>query len=43
VADGKTREAGGKAGTATAVPVIPSHSAEEMGTNDCEQVFVERK
>jgi hypothetical protein len=42
-ADGKTREAGGKAGTATPVPVIPSHSAEEIGTNDCEQLFVERK
>jgi hypothetical protein len=37
------REAGGKAGTASAVPVIPSHSAKEIGTNDCEQLFVERK
>ena len=42
-AEGKTREAGGKAGTATAVPVIPSHSAEEIGPTDCEQLFVERK
>jgi len=42
-AEGKTREAGGKAGTANAVPVIPSHSAEEIGPNDCEQLFVERK
>jgi hypothetical protein len=42
-ADGKTREAGGMAGTASAVPVIPSHSAEEIGAKDCEQLFVERK
>jgi hypothetical protein len=42
-ANGKTREAGRKAGTASAVPVIPSHSTEEIGPNDCQQLFVERK
>jgi hypothetical protein len=42
-ADGKTREADGKAGTANAVPIIPSHSAENVGPVDCKQVFFEKK
>jgi len=41
--DGKTSEIVRKAGTANAVPVIPSHSAENTGAADCEQIFVERK
>jgi hypothetical protein len=41
--DGKTREAISKAGTVRANPVIPSHSAENIGPADCHQIFVERK
>lgn len=33
----------GKAGTAFAVPIIPAHSAENVGSSDCHQIFVERK
>lgn len=33
----------GKAGTAFAVPIIPAHSAENVGPSDCHQIFVERK
>ena len=33
----------GKAGTAFAVPIIPTHSAENIGPEDCHQIFVERK
>jgi hypothetical protein len=33
----------GKAGTAFAVPIIPAHSAENIGPEDCHQIFVERK
>ena len=42
-ADGKATETMGKAGTARAVPVIASHSAENVGTADCKQIFVEKK
>jgi len=42
-ADGKTMERESKAGTVTAVPVIASHSAENTGTADCKQIFVEKK
>jgi hypothetical protein len=42
-ADGKTMDVTGKAGTATAVPVTASHSAENIGPTDCETIFVERK
>jgi hypothetical protein len=42
-AAGKATEATGKAGTARAVPVITSHSAENTGTADCKQLFVEKK
>jgi len=42
-ADGKTTETHRKAGDVSAVPVIPSHSAENIGPADCHQIFVERK
>jgi hypothetical protein len=42
-ADGKTTETTNKVGTANAVPVIASHSAENIGTTDCKQLFVEKK
>jgi hypothetical protein len=42
-ADGKTREAIDKAGTANAVPIIASHTAENIGTANCKQIFVEKK
>ena len=41
--DGKTTEANSKAGTAHAVPITQSHSAENIGPADCSVVFVERK
>jgi hypothetical protein len=41
--DGKATERDGKAGTATALPAIASHSAENMGDADCKQLFVEKK
>ena len=42
-ADGKTSESTSKAGTSRAVPVVASHSAENTGTADCKQIFVEKK
>jgi hypothetical protein len=42
-ADGKTTELESKAGTATALPVIASHSAENTGNADCTQIFFEKK
>ena len=42
-ADGKTVDRATKADTAEAVPVIASHSAENIGTEDCKQIFVEHK
>jgi hypothetical protein len=41
--DGKTTENTAKAGSANAVPVIASHSAENTGPADCQQIFVEKK
>ena len=41
--DGTTRELVTKAGTAMAVPITQSHSAENIGPADCRAVFVERK
>ena len=41
--DGKATERNGKAGTVTALPAIASHSAENTGTADCKQIFVEKK
>ena len=42
-ADGRAVDSDVKAGTASAVPVIASHSAENIGTTDCKQIFVEKK
>lgn len=42
-ADGTTRETDSKADTANAVPIIASHSAENVGAADCKQIFVEKK
>jgi hypothetical protein len=42
-ADGKATDATSKAGTARAVPIITAHSAENTGTADCKQIFVEKK
>jgi hypothetical protein len=41
--DGRTVESTSKAGTARAVPIIQSHSAENIGPADCESLFVEKK
>lgn len=41
--DGKTTDSHRKAGSVNAVPVIASHSAENIGPADCRQIFVERK
>jgi hypothetical protein len=41
--DGKTADSDRKAGSAAAVPVVVSHSAENIGDADCKQVFVEKK
>jgi hypothetical protein len=43
LADGTTAEGEGKAGTVRANPVVASHSAENTGTTDCRQIFVEKK
>ncbi|TWB91324.1 hypothetical protein FBZ93_113193 [Bradyrhizobium macuxiense] len=42
-ADGKTTDTHTKAGSVNAVPVIASHSAENIGPADCRQIFIERK
>jgi hypothetical protein len=42
-ADGKTIDINPRAGTATAVPITNSHTAENVGAKDCQAVFVERK
>jgi hypothetical protein len=42
-ADGTKRTINPKAGTATTVPVIPSHTAYNAGSADCHSIFVERK
>ena len=42
-ADGKTRESITKAGTAAAVPIIGSHTAENIDKTPCKQLFVEKK
>src|SRR5215475_1293119 len=41
--DGKTNDIISKVGTANAVPITPSHSAENIGPADCRAIFVERK
>jgi hypothetical protein len=42
-ADGKSTERDDKAGTVSALPPIASHSAENTGSADCRQIFVEKK
>lgn len=42
-ADGTTRVNNNKAGAVSAVPIIAAHSAENIGTTDCHEIFVERK
>ena len=42
-ADGKTTDNVAKAGMVQVNPVIPSHSAENIGDADCKQIFVEKK
>jgi hypothetical protein len=41
--DGTTRDLVGKAGAAAAIPITASHSAHNVGSTDCQAVFVERK
>jgi hypothetical protein len=41
--DGKSTETDAKAGAIRALPVIAAHTAENIGANDCKQLFVERK
>jgi hypothetical protein len=41
--DGTTRDITNKAGTASAVPATPSHTAENVGPSDCQVIFVEKK
>jgi hypothetical protein len=41
--DGASRENDGKAGTASATPIVASHQAENIGSADCKQVIVEKK
>jgi quercetin dioxygenase-like cupin family protein len=41
--DGTKRDITNKAGSATPVPITASHSAENVGSTDCQAVFVERK
>jgi hypothetical protein len=44
-ADGKPQGSASvvKAGTARQAPITAGHSAENVGQNDCHQIFVERK
>lgn len=42
-ADGSTRELPSKVGTAFAGPIVASHTAENIGSDDCQAIFVERK
>ena len=41
--DGIVREANNKAGTARVNPAVPSHTFENIGKTECQQVLVERK
>jgi hypothetical protein len=42
-ANGQSREVVSKAGTAGPTPIVGSHTAENYGAADCQQVIVERK
>ena len=41
--DGKTTESVSTGGMVRAIPITPSHSAENIGAADCEQIIVEKK
>jgi oxalate decarboxylase/phosphoglucose isomerase-like protein (cupin superfamily) len=41
--DGKVKEVNNKAGTARINPPVKSHTFENIGTTECQQVFVELK
>ncbi len=41
--DGKSDVRDTKAGTVQATPVTPGHTAENIGTEDCKQILVEKK
>lgn len=41
--DGKVKEVSNKAGTARINPAVKSHSFENIGKTECQQVLVERK
>lgn len=42
-ADGKSTQTDSKAGMARAIPVIPAHTATNIGATDCRQLFIEKK
>ncbi|MCC8979828.1 hypothetical protein H8A92_13525 [Bradyrhizobium sp. 10BB] len=42
-ADGTTRDSPSKAGTPFAGPIVVSHTAENISSDDCKAIFVERK
>ena len=42
-ADGKTVNLNPKAGTSMAVPITASHTAQNVGSTDCQAVLIERK
>ncbi|HEY1545694.1 MAG TPA: hypothetical protein VGG01_25100 [Xanthobacteraceae bacterium] len=42
-ANGRTSESSMRAGHANAVPIVAAHSAENVGSTDCRQLFVEKK
>ena len=42
-ANGQSRDSITKAGTAGPTPIVGSHTAENFGAADCQQVIVERK
>jgi hypothetical protein len=42
-ANGQSRESVTKAGTAGPTPIVGSHTAENFGSADCQQIIVERK
>ena len=41
--DGKTQELNGEQGHAQTVPTTPKHSVENIGRENCDAIFVERK
>ena len=41
--NGEEQTGASEAGTSRAVPIIASHSAENTGSADCKQIFIEKK